>query len=192
MCELATPRLRLRPLTTGDLPALAEMLADPEVMRHSLRGVCDEMATRIFLDWCFDCYIKYRTGPLALVDRHDGDFVGFCGVSPEKIKSATELNLGYRLARRYWGQGLATEAALAALEHAFSDRRFDSIVAIVEPTHAASLRVAEKAGFDRFQTLTFHQRPVRLYRMLRAQWLQRPAAAGVATIDSSKATPSRN
>ncbi|MFQ3789279.1 GNAT family N-acetyltransferase [Halomonas sp. A29] len=176
MYELETPRLRLRPLANGDVPALAEMLADPEVMRHSLRGVCDEMATRIFLDWCFDCYIKHRTGPLALVDRKDGNFVGICGVSPEKIKGTTELNLGYRLARRYWGQGLATEAALAALEHAFSDRRFDSIIAIIEPTHAASLRVVEKAGFGRFRTLELHQRPVRLYRMLRAQWQQRSAA----------------
>lgn len=173
---LETPRLRLRPLTIGDLPALAEILADPEVMRHSLRGVCDEMATRIFLDWCFDCYIKHRTGPLALVNKDDGNFVGFCGVSPERIKGTAELSLGYRLARRYWGQGLATEAALAALDHAFSDRRFDSIVAIVEPAHAASLRVVEKAGFDRFRPLTFHQRPVHLYRMLRAQWQQRPVA----------------
>lgn len=175
MCELETPHLRLRPLTTGDLPALTEMLADPEVMRHSLRGVCDEMATRIFLDWCFDCYIKHRTGPLALVDKEDGNFVGFCGVSPEKVAGDTELNLGYRLARRYWGQGLATEASLAALEHAFGERQFDSIIAIVEPAHVASLRVAEKAGFSRFQTLEFHQRPVRLYRMQRAEWQQRLA-----------------
>ncbi|QOR38073.1 GNAT family N-acetyltransferase [Billgrantia diversa] len=176
MFDLETPRLRLRPLATTDLPALAQMLADPEVMRHSLRGVCDDMATRVFLDWCFDCYIKHRTGPLALVDRQDGNFVGFCGVSPEKIQGTLELNLGYRLAKRYWGQGLATEAALAALEHAFSDRRFDSIVAIVESAHAASLRVVEKVGFGCFEALEFHKRPVRLYRMQRAQWQKRPVA----------------
>lgn len=176
MFELKTPRLRLRPLTTADLPALAELLADPEVMRHSLRGVCDEMATRIFLDWCFDCYIKHRSGPLALVDRREGSFVGFCGVSPERIKGATELNLGYRLARRYWGQGLATEAARAALEHAFGERQLDSVVALVEPTHAASLRVAEKVGFGSFEALEFHKRPVRLYRLHRAQWRQRLVA----------------
>ncbi|UYG04922.1 GNAT family N-acetyltransferase [Halomonas sp. LR3S48] len=176
MCDLETPRLRLRPLTTGDLPALAEMLADPEVMRHSLRGVCDDMATRIFLDWCFDCYIKHRTGPLALVDRQDGNFIGFCGVSPEKIEGTMELNLGYRLARRYWGQGLATEASIAALGHAFTDKRFDSIVAIVESAHTASVRVVEKVGFGCFETLEFHKRPVRLYRMQRAQWQQRLAA----------------
>ncbi|WP_111415564.1 GNAT family N-acetyltransferase [Billgrantia lactosivorans] len=176
MFDLETPRLRLRPLCTGDLPALAAMLADPEVMRHSLRGVCDEMATRIFLDWCFDCYIKHRTGPLALVDRHGDHFVGFCGVSPETIKGTTELNLGYRLARQYWGKGLATEASLAALGHAFGDRRFDSVVAIVESAHAASMRVVEKVGFGCFEALEFHKRPVRLYRMQREQWHQRLAA----------------
>ncbi|MCE8019296.1 GNAT family N-acetyltransferase [Halomonas sp. MCCC 1A11036] len=176
MFELETPRLFLRPLATSDLPELAAILADPEVMRYSLRGVCDEMATRVFLDWCFDCYINHRTGPLALVDRNSGEFVGFCGVSPERVKGSAVLSLGYRLARRYWGQGLATEAATAALAHAFEERCFDSIVAIVEPTHIASLRVAEKVGFERFETCEFHQRPVRLYRMRRAQWLQRLTA----------------
>jgi ribosomal-protein-alanine N-acetyltransferase len=173
---LETPRLWLRPLSTADVPALSAMLADPEVMRHSLRGVCDEMATRVFLDWCFDCYIKHRTGPLALVDKRSGDFVGFCGVSPERVKGAIELNLGYRLAKPYRGLGLATEAALATLAHAFDERRFDSVVAIVEPTHLASLRVTEKAGFSHFKALEFHKRPVRLYRMQRAQWQQRLTA----------------
>ncbi len=173
MFELETPRLRLRPLFTSDVPALAEILADPEVMRHSLRGVCDEMATRVFLDWCFDCYITHRTGPLAMVERDSGDFVGFCGVSPEKVKGVIELNLGYRLARRHWGMGLATEAAVAVLAHAFGDRQFDSIIAIVEQMHAASLRVVEKAGFDSFEALEYHKRPVRLYRMQREQWQQR-------------------
>ncbi|MDX5378704.1 MAG: GNAT family N-acetyltransferase [Halomonas sp.] len=173
MFDLETPRLRLRPLATGDVPELAAMLADPEVMRYSLRGVCDEMATRVFLDWCFDCYINHRTGPLALVDKDERNFVGFCGVSPERVKGTAELSLGYRLARRYWGQGLATEAATAVLGHAFEDRRFDSVVAIVEPEHKASLRVAEKVGFERFEASEFHQRPVCLSRMRRSQWQQR-------------------
>ncbi|MCE8016168.1 GNAT family N-acetyltransferase [Halomonas sp. MCCC 1A17488] len=184
MFELETLRLRLRPLATGDLPELSAMLADPEVMRYSLRGVCDQTATRIFLDWCFDCYINHRTGPLALVDKDERNFVGFCGVSPERVKGTAELSLGYRLARRYWGQGLATEAAIAVLGHAFDDRRFNSVVAIVEPAHKASLRVAEKVGFERFETCEFHQRPVCLSRMRRAQWQQRLAAeAGTAGMD---------
>ncbi|MCC5881721.1 MAG: GNAT family N-acetyltransferase [Halomonas sp.] len=176
MIELQTPRLRLRPLSNGDIPALADLLADPEVMRYSLRGPCDETATRLFLDWSFDCYINHRTGPLAVVDKHGGNFVGFCGVSPEWVNDTTEWSLGYRLAQPYWGRGLATEAALATLEHAFDERRFDSIVALVEPSHEASLRVAQKVGFGRFETLDFHRRPVRLYRMRRARWQQKSLA----------------
>ncbi|MCE8023270.1 GNAT family N-acetyltransferase [Halomonas desiderata] len=177
MFELETPRLRLRPLATADVPALADMLADPEVMRHSLHGVCDEAATRLFLDWCFDCYIQHRTGPLAMVSGESDEFVGFCGVSPEQVKGTTEWNLGYRLARPYWGQGLATEAAVAALDHAFEERRFDSIIVLVEPDHAASLRVAEKVGFSRFDTLSFNHQPVRLYRMRRSQWQHKCSAS---------------
>ena len=93
------------------------------------------------------------------------------------MKGSTEWNLGYRLARPFWGLGLATEAAAAALDHAFEERRFDSIIVLVEPDHAASLRVAEKIGFGRFETLSLNQQPVRLYRMRRSQWQQKCLAA---------------
>ena len=42
----------MRPLSLGDLSPLTEILSDPEVMKHSVRGVCDEAATRQFIEWC--------------------------------------------------------------------------------------------------------------------------------------------
>jgi len=45
-----TVRLFVRPLSHQDLPALTEILSDPEVMKHSVRGVCDEAATIKFID----------------------------------------------------------------------------------------------------------------------------------------------
>ena len=47
---------------------------------------------------------------------------------------------------------------------------FNSVVVIIEPEHAASLKVAEKVGFSRFDAVEFHGRPVRLYRLTSAQW----------------------
>jgi len=81
-----------------------------------------------------------------------------------------EFNLGYRLAKQYWGNGLATEAARAALKYAFEQKQIDSVVVIIEPDHVASLRVAEKAGFQQFDTRDFHGRRVRLYRLSHARW----------------------
>jgi len=50
-----TQRLIGRPLSRQDLPALTEILSDPEVMKYSVRGVFDENATRNFID--FDCVV---------------------------------------------------------------------------------------------------------------------------------------
>ncbi|XSS65582.1 GNAT family N-acetyltransferase [Pseudomonas sp. B11] len=56
-----------------------------------------------------------RTGHGALVEKGTGELVGFCGVSPEQVGGVQEANLGYRLARRFWNRGLATEAVRGVL-----------------------------------------------------------------------------
>nr|WP_240457742.1 GNAT family N-acetyltransferase [Halomonas socia] len=61
---------------------LAETLSDPDVMKHSARGVCDEPATRQFTEWCLACYELHSIGPWALVDRTSSELIGFCGVGP--------------------------------------------------------------------------------------------------------------
>ena len=167
-----TARMLIRSLSLDDVPVLTEILGDPEVMKHSVRGVCDDVATRRFVEWCLACYKSHGVGPWALIEKRTSDLIGFCGVGPERVGDVEEINLGYRLARRYWGRGLATESARASLAHAFEIRECESVVVIIEPEHVASLRVAEKAGFRGFQQVAFHGNPVRLYRMTRDQWSQ--------------------
>ena len=165
-----TQRLIGRPLSRQDLPALTEILSDPEVMKYSVRGVCDENATRNFIDWCLECYASHGMGPWALVEKGSSDLVGFCGVGPEMVDGVEEANLGYRLARRYWNQGLASEAVKGVVDYAFARRQRASVVVIIEPEHVASLRVAEHAGVKEFDVLEFHGRPVRLYRLTCQDW----------------------
>lgn len=170
MSLFETQRLTARQLTLQDLPELTAMLSDPEVMEYSIRGVCDEAATRKFIDWCLASYSSHGVGPWALVEKGTGDFVGFCGVGPELVDGVEEVNLGYRLARRFWYRGLATEAATGTLDYAFGHRAVESVIAIIEPGHTASLRVSEKVGFRSYTSLEFHGRPVRVYRMTAQSW----------------------
>ena len=163
ICE--TDRLVIRRLAIDDVPELTEILSDPEVMKYSVRGVCDRVATREFIDWCLACYESHGVGPWALIDKVDSALVGFCGVGPELVADVEEISLGYRLARRYWKKGLASEAAKAVLDYAFERRLCRSVVAIIEPENVASLRVAEKLGFGGFDVVEFEGRPVRLYRL---------------------------
>ena len=168
ICE--TERLIVRRLSLEDVPALTEILSDPKVMKHSVRGVCDEAATSRFTEWCLACYESHGVGPWALVDKISSELIGFCGAGPEMIVDVEEINLGYRLARHHWNQGLASEAAKAVLNYVFSKSLFNSVVVIIEPEHVASLKVAEKAGFSSFNVVEFHGRPVRLYRLTSEKW----------------------
>lgn len=168
ICE--TERLILRRLTFEDVPALTKILSDPEVMRHSVRGVCDEAATREFVEWCLSCYESHGVGPWALIDKKTSDLIGFCSAGPEMVADVEEINLGYRLARSYWNKGLASEAASAVLNYVFGEKLFNSVVVIIEPEHLASLKVAENAGFSSFDVLKFHGRSVRVYRLTSKQW----------------------
>jgi RimJ/RimL family protein N-acetyltransferase len=168
VCE--TERLILRRLSIEDVPALTEILSDPEVMKRSVNGVCDEAATRKFVEWCLSCYESHGVGPWALIDKKAYELIGFCSASPEMVADIEEINLGYRLAKRYWNKGLASEAARAVLNYVFGEKLFNSVVVIIEPEHVASLKVAEKAGFSSFDVLDFHGRAVRLYRITSEQW----------------------
>lgn len=166
-----TERLIARQLSLQDLPDLTEILSDPEVMKYSVRGVCDEDATRKFIDWCMGCYSSHGIGPWALLEKTSGDLIGFCGIGPELVGDVEEINLGYRLARRFWGRGFATESVNGVMSYAFDQKNCESVVVIIEPEHTASVRVTEKAGFGGYTIHEFHDRSVRLYRMTCKDWV---------------------
>lgn len=165
-----TERLAARQLSQQDLPALTDILSDPEVMKYSIRGVCDETATRDFIDSCLESYAAHGFGPWALEERSSGELIGFCGIGLEPVGDVDEINLGYRLAQKFWNQGLATEATQGVLGYAFKQLHCESVIVIIEPEHRASIRVTEKAGFRNHTETEFHRRPVRLYRMSCDDW----------------------
>ncbi|MFG6178475.1 GNAT family N-acetyltransferase [Halomonas sp. THAF12] len=181
-----TARLRLRPLSLDDVDALSEILGDPAVMQHSIRGVLDREAVRAFIETCQACYRRHGTAPLAVVDKASGELAGFCGVGLDRVDGDTEATLGYRLARPFWHRGLAVEAARAVLDDTLLEGHFSSVVALIEPDHQASIRVAEKVGFGDFRLLEYHNRPVRLYRMNAEEWCRRRRSAATGISDMAR------
>ncbi|MEN9577436.1 MAG: hypothetical protein RJA70_445, partial [Pseudomonadota bacterium] len=83
-------------------------------------------------------------GPWAVELKATGAMIGHLGLwAPEGWPG---VELGWRLARTHWGQGLATEGALAVLNFAFSQLRLERLVSVIHPENRASIRVAEKMG----------------------------------------------
>jgi RimJ/RimL family protein N-acetyltransferase len=158
-----TERLILRAWrAAGDLPALAALNADAEVMRwiapnRPLRA--DESAAlleRIEAHWR-----EHGYGLWAVEPRDGGaGCIGFAGLSipsflPEVLPT---VEVGWRLDRAWWGRGLATEAARACVAHGFGTLGLRSVVSIIDARNERSLRVAEKLGMrpgrDRLHPVT--------------------------------------
>ena len=146
--ELPTARLLLRRWRSSDLDSLAQMFAQPEVWEFPFaRGLTREETelrlSRYIETWEHDGFGKY-----AVELSGDGPLIGCVGLELETWfhEIEGEVEIGWRLDPRYWGDGYATEAALASLKVGFDRLGLDRIVAVVEPANLASLRLAEKIG----------------------------------------------
>jgi RimJ/RimL family protein N-acetyltransferase len=172
--ELLTARLRLRPRTLDDLEANLAMDLDPEVHRYIfVHGIPDARAHRAEL--CRRITTPPAQGALWVVEwRREPGFLGWCGVFP--LEASGLLELGYRFVRAAWGQGIATEAAKAVLDHGFRELELDPIVAVAHPDNLASRRVLEKLGFRHEGPARYYGTEVAFYRLCGRQYLADEAA----------------
>lgn len=160
------PRLIFREFRDEDLLELAALLADPQVMRYSWQGPHDLDSSRGVVAEFQKTYRELGFGKWALSLRATGEFVGYCGLERCVIKDVNEIELGYRLKTRFWGQGLASEAAGAVLRHAFEIVRLPYVIAFLEPANVASVRVLEKSGFRRIaQAVPMNGKTMDVYRI---------------------------
>jgi RimJ/RimL family protein N-acetyltransferase len=145
--ELGTERLRLRRWRPSDRDPFAALNADPRVMEHfpSLvsREESDALAGRI--ESHFD---QHGFGLWAVEVVGVEAFVGFIGLCiPRFVAPFTPcVEIGWRLAAQYWGQGLATEGARAALAFGFETLGLKEIVSFTATVNLRSRRVMEKLG----------------------------------------------
>jgi RimJ/RimL family protein N-acetyltransferase len=143
--ELETARLLLRALGPSDLDAYAAMYADAEVMRFLEDGrPLDRAAAWRSMAVHLGHWRLRGYGQWALVERTSGELVGRAGLwQPEGWPG---LEVGWLLGRPYWGHGFATEAARAAVAHAFNVVGAERVISLIRPDNHASIRVAERLG----------------------------------------------
>lgn len=141
-----TDRLILRPFRADDIDAYAEMCADPDVMEFlSADGALLSRADAWRQMSMFLGHWELRGfGTWAVEERATGLFVGRIGLHhPE---GWPDRELGWTIARKFWGKGLATEGARAAMQYAFSVLGWSHIVSLIHPNNHRSARVAERLG----------------------------------------------
>jgi len=147
---IETERLILRPWQDRDRPALRAHCDDPEVMRFLL-PVADDAAFETMLGRLSSWLDDYGFTFWILERRSDGAVMGMCGLKPGAPETPVEhhVEIGWRLAREYWGQGYAREAALATLDWAWANLDTPEVLAITVPANRASWGLMERIGMKR-------------------------------------------
>jgi RimJ/RimL family protein N-acetyltransferase len=145
---IETNRLILRTFSEEDAGLILELNADPEVTRYTGDPIRDlDHAKQVLDRVILPQYALYNHGRWAVHVKPELDpiaigFIGWCGLKnrPER----NEIDLGYRLMKKAWGKGYATEAAYACLKYGFEKLHLERIVGRAMPGNIASLRVLEK------------------------------------------------
>lgn len=178
--RLLTDRLVLRRWEDGDLAPFAALNGDPETMRYFpeplTRAASDDLVRRIEAG-----FERRGMGHWAVELAGTGTFVGAVGLSEVEpaMPFAPAVEVGWRLVRRHWGRGYATEAGRAALRHAFEDRGLEEVVSFTAAVNRPSQAVMERLGMRRDPGGDFLEpglppdhrlQPHVLYRLDRRSW----------------------
>jgi ribosomal-protein-alanine N-acetyltransferase len=147
---IESERLLLRPFTADDAEALHSIWGDPAAARFGGDWPRPETVadTLRYLERIRAGQAERGYALWAVVERETGRLIGDCGLFLAD-EVGPDVELAYGLAPDVWGRGYATEAAAACVRAGFEQLGLERIVADVDPSNTASIRVLEKAGFAR-------------------------------------------
>ena len=180
MTILASTRLRYEPMSDAHFDGLAAMNADPEVMRYISGRAETPDETRAMIARVRTRWDEWGYGWWTLLDAATGEVVGAGGIQHLGRDRANPHEIGWRLRRASWGQGLATEAARTLAAHAFDVLDAPLLCAVRHPDNAASQRVMDKLGMRFTGMEDWDGARVPVHALARDAWLAARAAKGRA------------
>jgi ribosomal-protein-alanine N-acetyltransferase len=136
--EIRTGRLLLRRPRMDDLDAMFETMSDPRAMRYW--STLPHASREVTRPWLERKIARTCDGGEDFVIEHDGRVIGDVG-------AGRLPDFGFMLRQDCWGQGFATEASRAFIDHAFRNTAATELLADVDPRNVASLRVLGRLGF---------------------------------------------
>jgi len=162
---LQTARMKLTRVSAAHLDDLVRLDADPEVMRFISGG--EPTPRSRYVDELLPRMMAYEDQPYGFLAARDADerFLGWFHLRPS-VADASILELGYRLRRDAWGQGLATEGGRALVRYAFDTLDQPAVDACADPRNAGSIRVMVKCGMKRVGTFVHPRVPIEVVRYL--------------------------
>ena len=164
-----TPRLIVREVRPADVGDMYALHSDPEV--HTYLGnktIATQPDAMGLIDFLMQQYADHGVGRWAMVHKTTGDFIGWTGL--EWVTAMTNghqnfYDLGYRLRPQFWGQGFATESAIASLDYAFLKIGADEVFAMADCRNVGSNKILQKVGLHRVETFDYEGVPHHWYRV---------------------------
>jgi RimJ/RimL family protein N-acetyltransferase len=144
---LETSRLILRHQVLDDLDSLYALYCDPEVIKYIPDAPRSYKEARDELEWHMNGHPKHpELGLWATIHKETGLFIGRCGLLPWVIEQREEVEVAFLLAKKFWGQGLGTEVALAIVRYGFEELHLSRLICMIDPDNQASMKVARNIG----------------------------------------------
>lgn len=164
ICE--TPRLLLRRFTLADAPLIFTLNSQPEVLKYIKEPLLNNItgAEKVLSEIIIPQYTLYGLGRWAMIGKENNEFMGWCGLKL-RPELDDEVDLGYRLAPRYWGRGYATEAATESLRFGFLQKKLPEITGRAHVDNIASQTVLQKIGLQYVMDELINEEPLKTYRL---------------------------
>jgi len=182
---LETERLVLRNWQQSDVNCYMALAKDigyncfslpGQFLVHSTEEAQQKIQDRIAL------FNEKKLGKFPIFLKETQEFIGTCGLGPFQLDGKPEVELGYRLCLKHWGQGYAEESAIAALRYGFGDLNLKKIIAFALPQNRASLRILETIGFQYLFDFVHIGLSYRLYEMHREQFAHWKALSAIRDV----------
>ena len=147
---IETERLILRKIELSDQQSMFELDSDNDVHKYLGEPVVKTIEESILkINNINEQYINNGVGRLAVIEKSTNLFLGWSGLKleePRKHHNQKYYDIGYRLIKKYWGKGYATESAKACLDYGFNNLNLIEIYADVDSNNIVSKNVLEKIG----------------------------------------------
>lgn len=149
---IKTPRLILRQWNDSDTAPFIQMCADEDVMRYFPAPLTSKQSLQ-FIEKVTRQINQHGWGLWAVELKQTKEFIGFIGLQPqpELFEFSPCIEIGWRLAKKYWHQGYATEGARAVLDYAFTTLGLDKVVSFTATVNTPSEAVMKKIGMVKTQ-----------------------------------------
>lgn len=172
---IETERLLLREIVPGDAEEMFKLDTDPEVHTYLGKSPIKSMEqAKTNITFIRNQYIANGIGRWAVIEKRTKSFIGWAGLKfiTEPINEKTKYyDLGYRLIKKYWGKGYASEAAKAALAYGFENLELTEIYGMAQTGNLASINVLEKIGLRRLETFNYENELHYLFKIKKEEWV---------------------